>query len=385
MTPPKPQENTQQSNGANGDEPRFVAGNPITWFARQPINHDSTLLDLRFLCRGGGMLIVAPSGQGKSTLSIQIAILWSCGKPAFGITTGRARRILIVQSEDDQGDCTEMSEMVHHLGLTPEQITEVEKNTELVRCNNLSGAKFIAALALRLQEAKDDGHPFDLVIINPYSTYLGDDVLDAKANSDFLIHKLNPVLSRFGVAIVIIHHTPKTNWAKDFNKLNDWDFQYAGAGSAQMVNWARAMLVIVPQPHNSRVFMFVAAKRGKRLELWNDSITRYFKHSEPGEVLRWIDATAQECSAAQDAKKKKQGIAQNFAKVDEIIQKCVSLTDWRSEVRVYEIGQKVFGFGNCGRKKVHDALKQGVLDDSVNDRQTKRSTGKDLPEYIRLK
>ena len=52
------------------------------------------------------MFIVAPSGLGKSTLSIQMAVLWCCGLIAFGITPHKALRILIIQSEDDQGDCT---------------------------------------------------------------------------------------------------------------------------------------------------------------------------------------------------------------------------------------------------------------------------------------
>src|SRR6516162_4165135 len=93
-------------------EPKFAEGHSIAWYAKQPINHEDTLLGERYLCRTGGMFVVAPSGMGKSTFSIPVAILWCCGLVAFGIHPRKALRILVVQSEDDQGGCTEMAQMM---------------------------------------------------------------------------------------------------------------------------------------------------------------------------------------------------------------------------------------------------------------------------------
>src|ERR1700720_1374013 len=96
-------------DSVNGDKPpRFKAGHPLAWYANQAIDETQTLLGNRYLCRSGGMFVVAPSGMGKSTLSLQMAILWCCGLIAFGIKPKKALRLLIVQSEDDEGDCTEM-------------------------------------------------------------------------------------------------------------------------------------------------------------------------------------------------------------------------------------------------------------------------------------
>jgi hypothetical protein len=153
------------NNGANGDKPHFKLGRSLVWYANQPIDHEETLLGNRYLCRGGGMFVVAPSGMGKSTLSIQMAILWACGLIAFRIRPRKALRILIVQSEDDQGDCTEMAAMKDQLGLTAKEKQLVDQNTELIRCNELVSYRFIQALGSRLQQAKDDGKPFDLVIM----------------------------------------------------------------------------------------------------------------------------------------------------------------------------------------------------------------------------
>src|SRR5262245_10796146 len=111
--------------------------------------------------------------MGKSTFSLQAAILWCCGLIAFGIKPSKALRILIVQSEDDDGDCTEMATVMNHLGLTDRQKTLVEENSEIMRCNDIVGKKFVEAIRYRLDEARIAGKPFDLVIVNPYGSYLG--------------------------------------------------------------------------------------------------------------------------------------------------------------------------------------------------------------------
>ncbi|MEI9893774.1 MAG: hypothetical protein WDN28_07695 [Chthoniobacter sp.] len=43
-----------------------------------------TVLGDRFLCIGGAMIFVGPSGIGKSSASMQQDILWSLGREAFG-------------------------------------------------------------------------------------------------------------------------------------------------------------------------------------------------------------------------------------------------------------------------------------------------------------
>jgi hypothetical protein len=146
-----------------GRETQFSEGHSLAWYANQEIDLEQTLLGNRYLCRTGGMFVVAPSGMGKSTLSLQMAVLWCCGLVAFGIKPHKALRILIVQSEDDQGDCTEMAKVMEHLPLTDDQRTKVAENTELIRCNDLVGKRFIDALRFRLQIEKDAGNPFDLV------------------------------------------------------------------------------------------------------------------------------------------------------------------------------------------------------------------------------
>jgi hypothetical protein len=63
-----------------------MKGGSVLAFADRPIDHEATLLGDRFLCRGGGMFIVAPSGQGKSTLSVQLASARALCLVCFGST-----------------------------------------------------------------------------------------------------------------------------------------------------------------------------------------------------------------------------------------------------------------------------------------------------------
>ena len=76
------------------------------------------LLRHRFLCRGGGMLLVGPTGIGKSSFALQCMILWAVGREAHGIRPPRPLKSLVVQAENDDGDMAEMRDgVIGGLGL----------------------------------------------------------------------------------------------------------------------------------------------------------------------------------------------------------------------------------------------------------------------------
>jgi hypothetical protein len=197
-----------------------------------------------------------------------------------------------VQAEDDEGDTIEMARIVDHLDLSQEQKELVERNTWIEFVNNVTGQEFLDVLAGFL-----DQWPADLVWINPYTAYLGNDIKDDKANSLFLRNSLNPILTDHGCAANIIHHTPKTN----FRDTTDWkqsDWMYAGAGAAVLTNWARGVIVIDPTV-TTGVYRFIAAKRGKRIG-WKE---RYFSHSRDSEKLLWIPSSIDEIASARNSPK----------------------------------------------------------------------------------
>lgn len=360
----------ENGNGVGTKTPRFKPGHSLAWYASQAIDHSQTLLGNRYLCRGGGMFVVAPSGMGKSTFSIQLAVLWCCGLVAFGIKPSKALRILIVQSEDDEGDCTEMAKMVDHLKLNGKEKLLVQENTELIRCNDLVGYRFIEALKDRLAQAKADDKPFDLVIINPFSVFLGTDPKDADACTQFLNEWLNPILTEFAIGAILIHHTPKTN----FRDTTDWkpsDWMYSGAGAAAMTNWARAYLVIDPTDIHG-VYKFIAAKRGKRIG-WGDHVPVFetvWAHSREDGQLLWVPADADQIASAKPAAKKTP---------DDLLP-LIPLMDPISEQRLVEDAKAKL---DIGRDKVRNFVAILLEDEKIFSHDIPRDGAKSARGYAR--
>jgi hypothetical protein len=74
-----PRDDKEAADDKKADEDREMTGGSILDFANAPVDTTATLLGDRYLCRGGGMFVVAPSGQGKSSLSCQLAVEWAIG------------------------------------------------------------------------------------------------------------------------------------------------------------------------------------------------------------------------------------------------------------------------------------------------------------------
>jgi hypothetical protein len=277
-------EQGQSPNGKHqkqANEPRQLDGVNILAFANLPIDEKATLLGNRYLCRRGGMFIVAPSGQGRSTLSIQLAVEWALERKPLGIQANGKLRVLIIQAEDDNGDVTEMSNWILKSGFSEEQLSTIERNTHIELVDDCTGKDFTKAL----EEICELWKP-DIVIANPYESYLGADPRETDETNRFLRHVISPVIKKHKCGWIFMHHTPKTQ----FNKTEDFttsDFMYRGSGCAAMSNWARAYMVFEPV-NDEGLFRFVAAKRGQRIG-W-PKLYRYFRHSRVPGLLKWEEA-----------------------------------------------------------------------------------------------
>ena len=232
------------------------------------------------------MIFIGPSGIGKSSASVQQDIQWSLGREAFGIRPARPLSILTVQAENDAEDLAEMREGVcRGLRLSDEDRAEVRQHVFYETVNSLRGDTFLAYLGGRLAMMQ-----FDLLRIDPLLAYNPGDVNNAEHTGAFLRTGINPLLARHRVACIMNHHTPKaTN--RDTSSWRGSDWMYAGAGSADITNWARAALVIDPT-HAPHVFKFIAAKRGNRIGWVNEEgereVVRHFCHASDG--LYWREA-----------------------------------------------------------------------------------------------
>jgi AAA domain len=271
---------------------RKLTGTSFLELASRSVTKEAVLLgEKRYLSRGGGAIVVGPSGVGKSVLAAQMTIEWGCGKASFGIRPARPLRIILIQAEDDEGDLIEMSQIVHHLELSEEEKLLVASNTHVEFVNDVTGESFLKVLDGFLTE-----RPFDLIIANPYSAYLGADIKDDGANARFLRNGLNPILTEHGCGIFIIHHTPKMNY-RDTSDWKQTDWMYAGAGAAVLTNWARAYLVIEPTSIHG-VYRFIAAKRGQRIG-WPRPDLLWSHAREEGKLL-WVPADSEQAAAAKE-------------------------------------------------------------------------------------
>jgi len=77
---------------------------PLLTLADQFPDPEKILLGNRFLCKGGAMTLVGPSGIGKSSTNVQMDISWAQGKSAFGVQPARPLKLLTIQAENDDGD-----------------------------------------------------------------------------------------------------------------------------------------------------------------------------------------------------------------------------------------------------------------------------------------
>ncbi|MBU3665725.1 MAG: hypothetical protein FGM15_07605 [Chthoniobacterales bacterium] len=263
---------------------------PVSSLSVYDISNDpNSVLGNRWLCRGGSLVIVGQSGIGKSSLCMQLMILWALGREAFGIapTRGKPLKSLLIQAENDIGDLAEMYQGVRQgMGLTPEEERLLDSRIIIYRNTTHTGPGFVQMTSKLI-----DRHKPDIVWVDPLLNFIGDDISDQKVISEFCCNQLNAISHRTGVIWALLHHTGKPS--KDPKAGSHWtasDLAYSGLGSSALTNWAREMAVIlrVPMPEGAPpTFQFSMTKRRKRAGLRdmdeNPTDTIFVRHSSgPG-------------------------------------------------------------------------------------------------------
>jgi hypothetical protein len=269
-------------------------------FKRPLANDPGELLKHRFLCKGGGLLLVGATGLGKSSLAMQLMIRWALGQPAFGLEPARPIKSLLIQAENDDGDLGEMKDGVFNgLNLSEEEQAQACRNILVEEESSKTGSELCNTVLDPLLTAVKP----DLVWLDPALAYLGGDMNSQKDVGKFLRNDLAPLIAKHNCGIIIIHHTNKIS--KDPDKQMT-DVSYLGAGSAEWINWCRAMLAL-RKTDVDNLYELIASKRGARLK-WKTAdgegltFTKYIGHSKRPDTICWTEMTiadAEELKAGQ--------------------------------------------------------------------------------------
>jgi hypothetical protein len=278
---------------------------PLSELVRPALADPNELLKYRYLCRGGGLLLVGPTGIGKSSLSLQLMVSWALGREAFGIQPSKPLKSLLIQAENDDGDLAEMRDGVKlGLRLREEEGQQACANIIVCREDSLMSEEFFTKRVIPLLEQ----HRPDLLWIDPALAYLGGETNSQKDVGRFLRNQLNPVLHSFGCGCVVVHHTNKPPSGQEKANWQAGDFAYLGSGSAEWANWARAAVVMRAVGSHS-LFELRAGKRGSRLG-WREAdgetraYAKYIAHAEQPGVICWREASEEEVPAGANGVKR---------------------------------------------------------------------------------
>lgn len=212
----------------------------------------------RYLCRGYAAWLIGQSGIGKSSLGQQQCYLFALGRPFFGITPVRPLRCLIVQNENDQGDCAEATQGILDSGnFSKDEFTSLNDNVKIIRCRGKTGGAFCMWLEREVIAWKAD-----LVYVDPLLRFAGIDVSKQDQCTKFLNDSMDPVLANTGVVMLGAHHTGKPKSQRDTKCWTIYDHAYSGIGSSELVNWARAISIV--RVLGNGAFEMLLAKRGAR-------------------------------------------------------------------------------------------------------------------------
>ena len=241
----------------------------------------------RWITRGAGVLLIAYTGTGKSTWTATQSFSWGLGRESLGMRPAAALRSIVFQAEDDAGDLQAMANsIVSELAPSDDERETLRRNVLVITESALTGVEF---LQRRVAPTLERYTP-DLIWINPLSTYFGSDLNDQREVALFFRNTLNPLLLRHRCTCFGVHHCPKPS--KERNGWTGGQLAYAGAGSADMANWAREVITL--RETAPGLFEMSLAKRWRKIG-WTDNenrptATRLIAHDRKGGQV-WRDVT----------------------------------------------------------------------------------------------
>lgn len=233
-------------------------------------DRSTCLLGRNWICEAGSCVLTGPTGAGKSTVALQMALSWASGVPTWGICPTRPLRTFYVQGE---GGVDGMQLMVSELlkGLAGMVSRDaLRENFRIAYTTDVSGPKFISWLAQALGEYRPD-----LIWVDPLFQFFGGDIKDQAAMTHFVRRELHPFADKMRCAWMIVHHENKPSPDTPAR----WNRVYSGSGSAELANWCRGSLALERVADDRSILW--AGKNGESSGLGEGCVAAHHPHSIP--------------------------------------------------------------------------------------------------------
>lgn len=233
------------------------------------------------------MLIGGYTGIGKSSFIAQLAVMFALNRPTLGFSPSHPLRSLIVQAENDDGDIAEQREgVLDALGMPVDKFRKESAGVYVCQGEGLTGMNLMSEIRSQLILLRPN-----LLWLDPALAFQGGDSSKASDVGRFLRHEIQPIIQAHKTGCVINVHMNKPGNDKGKRREPDYyELLYAATGSIEWANWARAIIVIMPDGKEEAgkplQFKMTVPKRGARLG-WVDHggdivTTKYLQHSEEG-------------------------------------------------------------------------------------------------------
>lgn len=204
-------------------------------------NDPSVLLSDGWLTKGQVGGVIGQTGVGKSSFGMQLACHFCLGQSIFGIQPVRPLKVVVIQGENSKRICArELQGIMQNVSGMKGGEDDISKRLLIFKVSDIAGMEFHRFLRCVMQRERPD-----LVLIDPWYSYIGGSVNDQALVTQWLRNGLQALCDEFDIAILIVHHTPKPlRDLKSNIAYSGGDWSYFGAGSAEFANFCRVILTL---------------------------------------------------------------------------------------------------------------------------------------------